>query len=153
MRRSMKQSLPSAAMLKVVFDTVIFVRSLINPHSICGRLVFSYFDRYRLFVSEPVVREMLGVLGRPELSKKFRSLENLDMRQLFRLLERAEAVELSETQQLSRDPGDDKFLATAKAAGADYLVTEDKDLLVIEAYGGVLIVRSEQFLAILAEPT
>ncbi|MGH2470246.1 MAG: hypothetical protein ACRDGF_09235, partial [Chloroflexota bacterium] len=71
----------------------MLVRSLINPHSRAGRLVFSHFDRYRLFVSEPVVREMLEVLRRPELTRKFRSLETLDLRKVIERLGEAEVVE------------------------------------------------------------
>jgi hypothetical protein len=49
----MSQSpLCGAGMLRVVFDTVIFVRALLNPKSRCGRLLFQYFDRYEIMPSE-----------------------------------------------------------------------------------------------------
>jgi predicted nucleic acid-binding protein len=44
---------------------------------------------------------------------------------------------------------DDKFLATAYTAKADYLVTEDNDLLVLEEYKGIKIITAENFLEIL----
>ena len=49
-------------MLRVVFDTVIFVRALINPHGIWGRLIFQHADAYTLVISPPVVAEILEVL-------------------------------------------------------------------------------------------
>ena len=58
-------------MLKVVLDTVIFVRSLLNPHSVWGQLVFRRRGRYRLVVSPPILSEMLVVLQRPEVARKF----------------------------------------------------------------------------------
>ena len=48
-----------------------------------------------------------------------------------------------------RDPKDDKFLATCLAAGADYLVSEDDDLLVLGEHAGTRILDAKAFLAIL----
>lgn len=52
----------------------------------------------------------------------------------------AEVVELSAIPAVSRDPKDDQSLATAAAGQADYLVTEDRDLLVLEEYEGIRII-------------
>lgn len=136
-------------MLRVVFDTVVFVRALINPHGIWGRLVFQYHDRYRLIVSQPLLEEILDVLQRPELTAKFRELAGLDRAAVVNLLGQAEAVEITDIPAVSRDPKDDKFVATAVAARASYLVTEDEDLLVLGAYAGVEIIRAAAFLQII----
>src|SRR3954447_15256020 len=138
-------------MLRVVFDTVVFVRSLLNPHNFCGRTLFQSFAQYQLIVSRPIVVEILEVLRRPELTTRFRSLEGLDLRRVIDMLGQAEAVEVSVVAEVARDPNDDKFLATALAARADYLVSEDQDLLVLKEYQGVQIVTCESFLRILAE--
>src|SRR3989344_217341 len=111
-------------MFKVVFDTVVFVRSLINPHGIWGKLVFQNYHRYQLFVSESIVEEILEVLHRRELTVKFKTLGKLSITEVIHILGEAPVVEVSSIPQTSRDPKDDKFLATAVAAKADYLVTE-----------------------------
>lgn len=139
-------------MLKVVFDTVVFVRSLINPHSRWGQSGFIHHHQYRLFLSQPVILEILDVLRRPELTRKFRSLRGMDMARVIEILGQAEIVEVSATPAaVSRDFKDDKFLATARAAGAEYLVSEDEDLLVLGEYEGVRIVDTAVFLKILGE--
>ena len=138
-------------MVKVVFDTVVFVRSLINPHSRWGQAVFSYSDRYRLFLSQPVLAEILEVLQRPELTRKFRSLKAMDMSKTIEILGQAEVVEVGKIPSASRDVKDNKFLATAGAAGADYLVTEDEDLLILIEHKGAKIVDTATFLAILEQ--
>jgi len=51
-----------------------------------------------------------------------------------------------------RDPDDDAILATAVAAGADLLVTGDKDLLVLSTFRGIPIVTPAECLARLREP-
>lgn len=145
-----RQFLPPAIdMLKVVFDTVVFVRSLINPHNVCGRAVFAHYEDYQLFVSQPVLVEILEVLHRPELTRKFSTLENLDATRVIEVLAKAQVVPIPSLPSVSRDPKDDKFLATAEAAAADYLVSEDRDLLDLGEYRGIKIIDTMAFLSIL----
>ena len=136
-------------MLKVIFDTVIFVRALINPYGLWGRLVFQNRGRYELVVSPPVVRELLDVIHRPELTRRFRSLAGLDVRQVLQLIKEASVVTIDDVPSVSRDPKDDVFLATARVIEADYLVSEDSDLLVLGTHGDVRIVTAAVFLEIL----
>ncbi|MEK7521220.1 MAG: putative toxin-antitoxin system toxin component, PIN family [Patescibacteria group bacterium] len=133
-------------MLKVVFDTVVFVRGLINPHNFAGKVLFTKGSQYRLFVSKSVLVEILEVLQRPELTKKFKTLENLDKAKVLELLKNAEVVEVESTPTASRDLKDNKFLALVEAAGADYLVSEDRDLLDLKEYKSTKIVDTETFL-------
>ena len=137
--------------MRVVLDTVVFVRSLINPFSRCGRIVFDHYQRYQLHLSRPVLEEILEVLQRPELTARFRSLPGLDFQAVIGLLAQAEMAEVGELPPLSRDPKDDKFLATAEAAAANYLVSEDEDLRVLGEYQGTQIVNCQEFLTILEQ--
>jgi putative PIN family toxin of toxin-antitoxin system len=134
---------------RVVLDTVVFVRSLINPHGIWGKLVFAH--DYRLFVSKPVVTEILEVLSRPELTQKFRTLRDMDIARVIEILGQSEFIDIPSIPTISRDVKDDKFLATAEIAQADYLVTEDKDLLVLNEHKGTLIIDAATFLRILEQ--
>jgi len=49
----------------------------------------------------------------------------------------------------SRDPKDDKFLACAVEGAADYIVTGDADLLSLEKFHAVRIVRPAEFVQLL----
>jgi putative PIN family toxin of toxin-antitoxin system len=137
--------------ISAVFDTVIFVRCLINPASRWGRLVFARTRHYRLVTSEPTIRETLEVISRPRVARKFRTASGLDRQAVLAILATATVVDVREIRAISRDPKDDPFLATARAAGAAFLVTEDEDLLVLGTYNGTRIVNAETFLAILDE--
>ena len=53
----------------------------------------------------------------------------MDTRRVLDLLSQAELVEISTIPADSRDLKDDKFLATAVLGQADYVVSEDRDLL------------------------
>jgi predicted nucleic acid-binding protein len=47
-----------------------------------------------------------------------------------------------------RDPNDDMVLECAVAAGAQCVVSGDKDLLVLNPYNGIRIVSPAEFLAL-----
>lgn len=138
-------------MPKVIFDTVVFVRSLINPFSFWGKIMFEYSSKYRLFVSRQILIEILEVLKRPEVVARFKTLEGKDIRKILEIISRAEVVEISDIPEVSRDIKDDKFLATAEVAGADYLVSADQDLLDIKQHKGINIIDAETFLKILSQ--
>jgi len=53
------------------------------------------------------------------------------------------------TGKLSRDSDDNLFVATAVAAGAKFLATQDRDLLVLEKPFGVAIVAPVQLMRFL----
>lgn len=137
--------------VRVVFDTVIFVRGLMNPFGRWGRLVFDRGSEYRLVTSDPVLGEYLDVLRRPRLVRKYRGLATRDVRAVLALLDDAEIVAVDEIPAVSRDPKDDPFLATAKAGGATFIVSEDNDLLVLGVYEGSRIVDANAFLRVLDE--
>lgn len=136
-------------MPRVVIDTVVFVRALLNPRNRAGQLLFQRADEYTLVLLPPIIREILEVLNRPEITRKFRATSGIDMRRVIDLLAEAEIVEFDETPAISRDPKDDKFLVTARLGSAEYLVSEGRDLLDLTTYEDVRMVDTTQFLAIL----
>ncbi|MBA2278154.1 MAG: putative toxin-antitoxin system toxin component, PIN family [Chloroflexia bacterium] len=138
-------------MVKVVFDTVVFVRALLNRRSHWSRLVFDRGAAYRLLVSAETLQEALEVLRHPELVRRFSRLPGRDAGALIEVLRQADMVDidLSSFPRVCRDLKDDKFLATAEVAVAGYLVSEDQDLLVLREFEGTAIVDAETFLGVL----
>ena len=101
---------------------------------------------------QPIIREILEVLKRPEITREIRFVAGLDTRRVLDLLSQAELVELpADIPQVSRDPKDDKFLATAVLGEADYVASEDRDLFDVGEYQGIEIVEVGAFLKILNE--
>jgi uncharacterized protein len=135
-------------MLRVVIDTVVFVRALINPRNRCGRLFSEHSSRFQMVVSEPIVREVLEVLRRPELAVKYRGLGEMNIRRIIDLVSQAESVPVTEVPAVGRDLKDDIFVATALAGRADYLVSEDNDLLVLGDTLGIPIVDAKTFMGL-----
>lgn len=138
-------------MHQAVFDTVVFVRELLNRRSIWAKLVFDYRERYDLVVSPPVLREILEVLRRPVLVRRFTTVLGRDPAALLAILQDAEVVVIDEDAmpRICRDPKDDTFLAMAVTSGARFIVSEDNDLLDLGEYDGVRLLNAESFLAVL----
>ena len=138
-------------MIRVVFDTVVFVRGLINPQSVWGRLIFDYFGSYELCLSPPVLQEILEVLERPAIKRKYRLMEGRGIDQVLAQFARAPVVAIGEIPPVSRDIQDDKFLTTEVSASAKYLVSEDEDLLTLRTWNGIRVVSAATFTRVLVE--
>ncbi len=142
----------SASKIKAVIDTQIFLRAAINRKSLPARLLFELSNKYELVTSLEISAEVKDVLNRPELREKFKTLTEAVANELVALLSAAEMVTPTEVEAISRDPKDDIFLACAKAAKAQYIVTEDKDLLVLNPYESTQIINALEFLRVLQRP-
>jgi putative PIN family toxin of toxin-antitoxin system len=122
--------------MRVVFDTVILVRCLLDPYSWSGRLLFERNDAYEWVVSPAIVAEYLEVIKRPRLVNKYNSIEQRDLKAILAQIATATMVHPTHVPAVCRDSGDDKFLAAAKTGNASFIVSEDKDLLALAAYEG-----------------
>lgn len=116
----------------VVLDTNVFVRSFKarsneNPNRRTVRL-WLIEKKLQLIVSPGVVEEYLGifseVLGMDDETVR-------DWQARFEADRRSTLVNLGKRYTASRDPDDNVFLDTAAAGRANYLVTNDLDLLEI----------------------
>jgi len=87
---------------------------------------------------------LITVLSRPKF-KKYISKEDLNTLMLF-FNEFGELVNVSSKVKLSRDANDDFLLALAKDGKATFLITGDKDLLVLKKINQTKIVSISDFL-------
>lgn len=116
----------------VVFDCMTYLQATISPGgpaAACLRLLEA--GRFRLFVSEAVLREVRDVLDRPRIRRKNPRLTDAAVSALIERLGRMAmlVVEVPREFFYERDPKDEPYVNLALAAGARYLVTRDKDLL------------------------
>jgi putative PIN family toxin of toxin-antitoxin system len=114
----------------VVLDTNVLVSGLAYPMSIPGRIVGLWRGgALDVVLSHYILEETARVL--PRLPRvKLNAAEIRDLVDSFIFI--ADIVEPeSETDAGLRDPADQQVLATLRAARADYLITGDKDLLVL----------------------
>ncbi len=135
--------------VKAVIDTQLFLRAALNPNSLAFKIIFDLDERYVLVASKAIISEVRNVLYRWEIRIKFPHLTDRIAERLLSAFARAEIVEPDNVPNISRDSKDDKFLACALAAHANYIVSEDKDLLVLNPYQGIHIINALDFLQVL----
>jgi len=137
--------------MRVVLDTVIFVRALINPHGKWGRLLFEFSDHYVVVLLPEIIREILSVLYRPSLRRRFPQMaEPLHVGQILAVLEEAEVVEPSRRLSVCRDPDDDKFFECAVEGRAQYVVSEDRDILHVGEFEGVKTIAADELIRLVS---
>ena len=102
-------------------------------------------DSGQLLASAATLAEIDEVLRRPRFAR-FLSLESR-LEFLKRYRDSVRLVLVPAPIHICRDPSDDKFLEVAVYGKADLIVTGDADLLTLNPYQSVQIVRPQTFLA------
>ncbi len=142
-------------MTKAVVDTTILVSALLNfviggaSHDL---LLSAAEGKFELYLSDDILEETARVLLTGERIRKHYSYTDDDVVEYCRRLTALAAIISAVPEvRIVRDPNDDVIVACAIAAGADYVVTRDKDMLSLDHYEGVRFVTPEGFLKILRE--
>lgn len=128
--------------MKVVFDTNILVSALVFPggrgEAALQRIIE---ERDRLVISQPIIDELLGILGR----KFSRDREELAHVAVF-LAELGAMVKPRQRLQVVADEPDNRILECAVTGRADVIVTGDKALLELGEHDGVKIISLRAYL-------
>ena len=136
---------------RLVIDTNVVVSALLWGGKPLELLALAEQGEVRLYASPPLLAELEKTIGKPKLARVLAAsgrsaAEHVaDYRRLVILMRRALPA-----GAWSRDPDDDRVIACALAAGADFLVTGDEDLLTLGAVEGVRIITPAALLDMLA---
>ena len=128
--------------MKVVFDTNVYVSALTLPRGSAAQALDRIVTgEHGLFLSKPILDELLGVLGR----KFARDREELARVALF-LSELAIMVRPRRRLDVLDDEADNRVLECGLAGRVDAVVTGDKRMLKLASYGGLRILTIREFL-------
>lgn len=111
---------------------MVFLQGLISESGVAVNC-FELFENgiVELFVSEEVLEEIKDVITRPKLQAKYPRLTIERAEKLIEVL-RAKATVIKNVPSVfnyARDPKDEKYINLAAAAGAQYIISRDTDLL------------------------
>lgn len=129
--------------MRLILDTNLWISFLISSnYEKLDKLLFD--NKSKLLFSRELLEEFITVANRPKLKKYFpkHDVENL----LETIGEVAEFVEVTSEVTKCRDPKDNFLLSLAVDGNADYLLTGDNDLLVLEKIGNTEIKTISEFL-------
>ena len=132
--------------MRYVFDTNVIVSSLLFENSNPSKAFQYALKQGKVLLSLELLEEISEVLGREKFNRFVTSEEREEFLETF--VERAILVEICERVRVCRDPKDDKILELALNGQAKYIVSGDKDLLVLNPFQSVKIVTAEDFLKI-----
>lgn len=130
--------------MRVVVDSNVWISALVfggNPRRVFERIVK---EGYTLIVSEEIITETRRIL-----TAKFGDFAD-DFEDLILALQlRLVYVRLGAVQvQASRDPDDNVVLETAILGEAAYIISGDKDLLVLGQLKDICIVTPSNFMSL-----
>jgi len=129
--------------LKVILDTNIWVSFLISK-SLKKLDKYIIGGKIELLFSDESLAEFVEVIFRKKLKKYF---SQSDVIELFDFIhEYGTVINVKAKVKECRDPKDDFWLGLAKDGKADYLITGDQDLLVIERFQKTKIIKIREFI-------
>lgn len=131
----------------VVFDTNVLVSAALIQGSRADRCVRAVLEhQHPLVFSKATFAELCEVLLRSKLDRyvskvaRVRLLETWENAAVF-----FPDAALHEVVRDCRDPDDDKFLELALASRACVIVTGDPDLLVLDPWRGIRVIKLGEF--------
>lgn len=128
--------------MRILYDTNVLAKLTRREELAAFRALIS--ERQIVHItSEYILNELETILSlKFDLTKQ---KAKITVRLFARL---SEVVKPESIEKVCRDPFDDYVLAAAVEGNAEYLVTEDKDLLVLKYYKDIRVVNKSTFRAI-----
>ena len=130
--------------MNLIFDTNVLIAAF-SAHGICTNLFEYALENCTIVLSDHILDELHRVL-----IDKFKMPENKAIEIRLFLIETCLISEYKIfSDQVSRDKNDDPVLGIIDKIQVDYLVTGDKDLLVLKKYKKVPIIQPRELWEIL----
>ena len=98
-----------------------------------------------IILSQDLIDEFIGVTQRNKFKKYF-NLDDVESL-LLKIKNRGSIIEVTSNISVCRDPKDDFLLSLAKDGNATYLITGDKDLLILKEFGKTTILTVTEYLS------
>jgi putative PIN family toxin of toxin-antitoxin system len=128
---------------KVIIDTNLWISFLITKNlRVLDKRITA--KAIRIVFSLELIEELLAVVNRPKFKKYFHKDDVENLIDLFDVY--GDLFDVNSQISICRDKKDNFLLALAKDSEADYLLTGDKDLLELKAFGTTKIVKVSDYL-------
>ncbi len=136
-------------MIEALVDSNVILSGFLRKSSPPGQVLQAWRqERFVMLTSEAILDEVRRNLGNDFFHEQMTRAEMDDNLALLQN-EATLVVPTILVQGVATHPEDDLILSAAVSAGADYLVTGDRQLLALGEYGGIPIVSPRSFLDIL----
>ena len=130
---------------RTIFDSNIWISFAIGKRLNELKIALTH-PKVKVFVCQKLLLEVKVTLQKPKL-QKYISQDRQKM--LLELMKICQCVNIVEQISISRDPDDDYLLDLSATIDADFLVTGDKDLLILKNYHNTNIISFTSFMAVI----
>lgn len=130
--------------LKIIFDVNIWVSALISRNMSQQIQAVILRDNVEIITCQQLLLELQQTLQKPKL-QKYMPPERADFA-LELVRPSTTLINSNSTVKFCRDAKDDYLLALAKDAEADFLITGDKDLLVLKTFAKTQIIMLSELI-------
>ncbi|MBP7963173.1 MAG: putative toxin-antitoxin system toxin component, PIN family [Caldilineaceae bacterium] len=142
--------------MRALLDANVYISFLLAPTAdrpIAAIVRAGIAGRYELVISRKLLAELIDrVENKPYLSER---IERATLNDLVRVLDRNAVHAPSSTGDIpaiSRDSKDDYLIVDAVLSNADFLVTGDGDLLILDPLNSLHILSPRAFLTLIEQP-
>jgi putative PIN family toxin of toxin-antitoxin system len=126
--------------VKILFDTNVLISAIITP-GLSAEVLDHCIVNHSVITSEYILEEL-----REKLVLKFDYTESEAATAIHIIRKQSVVIKHEKLPtHVSRDPDDDNILAAGVAGECDFIVTGDKDLLVLQEYQGIPILTPRAF--------
>ena len=127
---------------RIIIDTNLWISFLLSrKYAFIDKLLSN--KKVQLVFCRELLAELMEVATRPKLRRFFTPD---DKKMIFDLIDRyADYVNVFSNVDLCRDDKDNFLLSLAKDSNADFLITGDKDLLVLKKFEDTSIVTIAEY--------
>jgi putative PIN family toxin of toxin-antitoxin system len=131
---------------RVVIDTNVFISALLNPLGTPKKVINIAVSQFTILQSEATYQELATRISKKKFDKYLEKDDKLDF--LSSLKNRSLFVDIWHETRVCSDLDDNKFLELAVSGMAQYIITGDKELLILNTYQGIPIITPAEFLVI-----
>ena len=134
--------------MRIFFDANILISALVYNGNELNAIFKSLEEGHTLVISEHIEEEILRVMldKFPEHSKLFHEFIGLAG---FEIVQKEKYLHKIDDFDVVRDKHDRHILACANSAKCEIIVTGDKDLLVLEKFKSIRIIKAKDLIELL----
>ncbi|MBI4050113.1 MAG: putative toxin-antitoxin system toxin component, PIN family [Candidatus Doudnabacteria bacterium] len=127
--------------MKIVIDTNVLINGAADEQSVAFKIVKEVIEgRIEAYATHQTMSENRQMLRKLVRDPEYREL----LEEYFRNLQ---IVKVFQALNVVADPEDNKLFESAASSGAEYLISNDKEVLAVEQYHNTKIVPPDEFWA------
>ena len=126
--------------MRIILDTNVIIAAF-SSRGLCSALFELCIAKHEIIISEHIINEL-----KKNLSQKIKLTDNRINKIIEYLRLYCKVCKYKKlNQKISRDKDDDEILALGKYNKVEYIITGDKDLLVLKKYEDTSIFNPREF--------